>query len=819
MNDLLSSEIKYSPSQPRDDEGQWSVISGHRVTITGRDVGVKDVKHAISAFRLNNATAVALEKGVNNSHIRTDDHLIRTISHAQQHAAREGVEMNAGHIEAALKVHGRGGTSEGKRERPATPEERALPHLPAHLQAQEEFVHAAKIENKGRVTTGVRSSDGQLTRVPTADIVTGHAQEAKKDAHRVLVERALQNGHDVPDHVLRDYRDLKQKYHGPPTPHGDLGPFADGKTMDTTLIAFGSEIKTFEETPDSYKFEGELVVFGSHDQSALRDRFTKSTEYFVENGAERPVLYHHGLDGTMGKAKLGSARVFVRDESVWVSGELKKRKDYLEKHVDALAGAMKRTVEAKGQEYAPFGLSSGAASHLVERVPVAGGHEIKSWPISEISITPTPAEPLTSCGAIKSLGELEAEGAFDEEEEWKAKRQGPGPNGEEGHWVTHAGKHQFIAEGSDTLSHEQEEAPQKKVTATDASKAADRHGLSDDARRALLKAQAEGHLSHSNLDKIAAQAKDSGNEAHHALEAVRGHKKRDIGFNDRSASQGADEVVDDLEKAEQNPDKIKEIAKKADTHAQKTKGTHPKAAAKMKQAASSLRLAAGHSGLPFVEALEEAKGMLKDAQAAYHQGHTEGEGLAGKNINGELKYNARQPRDDHGRWGDGSGGISVGHALHVAESEGIGEEHHAGIRARTGSRVMPRLPLSKGFGARKSLDFDALEIKAGRVLSADNHARLSELCANLRDSNAAQDAALGNLEAFLDQHGIEVTDDDLLLKENNNELKEDNSELAPEEAMASGANSETKSFDLELEQARFQNAMMALPFELSGLLA
>ena len=93
--------------------------------------------------------------------------------------------------------------------------------------------------------------------------------------------------------------------------------------MDT-LVAFGSEIKSFEETPDAYKFEGELVVFNHHDNSSLRDRFTKATEYFLEDGETRPVIYHHGMDGTMGKAKLGSARVFIRDSNVWIQGETQK---------------------------------------------------------------------------------------------------------------------------------------------------------------------------------------------------------------------------------------------------------------------------------------------------------------------------------------------------------------------------------------------------------------------------------------------------------------------------------------------------------------
>ena len=41
----------------------------------------------------------------------------------------------------------------------------------------------------------------------------------------------------------------------------------------------------------------------------------------------------------------------------------------------------------------------------------------------------------------------------------------------------------------------------------------------------------------------------------------------------------------------------------------------------------------------------------------------------------ERAYNARQPRDDHGKWSDGAGGISAGHAVHVMKHEGIHEGH------------------------------------------------------------------------------------------------------------------------------------------------
>lgn len=175
--------------------------------------------------------------------------------------------------------------------------------------------------------------------------------------------------------------------------------------MDT-LIAFGSEIKAVEETEESWKFQGWLIVNDSPDTSGKRDRFTANTQYDFEDGESRPVYYHHGMDPTILKARLGTARLFKKDAGVWVEGEIRKRKDYLAQHVERIARGLQERVEVKGIQAPLFGLSSGAAPHLVERVRDQYGHEIKAWAIAEVTISPTPCEPLTSCVAsLKALVE------------------------------------------------------------------------------------------------------------------------------------------------------------------------------------------------------------------------------------------------------------------------------------------------------------------------------------------------------------------------------------------------------------------------------
>lgn len=202
--------------------------------------------------------------------------------------------------------------------------------------------------------------------------------------------------------------------------------------MEDTLVNFGSEIKTAEETDTGYKFGGWLVVFDSHDVSTQRDKFTKSTDFDIEDGDRISLFYNHGLDSTIKKTKIGGGRLSIKDAGIWLDGEVKKRADYLAQHIEKIGEGLSKRVAVKGEEHTLFGLSSGALSHLVDRVPVEGGHEIKMWKIGEASITPTPAEPLTTCISLKSL--------IDIEEAEEIKKYDPRqPRDDTGKWTTSSG--------------------------------------------------------------------------------------------------------------------------------------------------------------------------------------------------------------------------------------------------------------------------------------------------------------------------------------------------------------------------------------------
>jgi hypothetical protein len=112
----------------------------------------------------------------------------------------------------------------------------------------------------------------------------------------------------------------------------------------------------------------------------------------------RPMIYHHGLDAAM-KAVVQGRQVEheIIDEGVWARGQLDKSAKY-HSTVAKLVGAGK------------LFFSSGSMPHLVETDKT--GH-IKRWPWVELSLTPTPANPLATVHAVKSTDLIERLTALD----------------------------------------------------------------------------------------------------------------------------------------------------------------------------------------------------------------------------------------------------------------------------------------------------------------------------------------------------------------------------------------------------------------------
>ena len=140
---------------------------------------------------------------------------------------------------------------------------------------------------------------------------------------------------------------------------------------------------------------GYLLIWGEPQRRDLQgEYFTPQTDVGLDWYEQRPVLYHHGLDGNLKAAVIGVIDTLKPDETgLWAEAQLDLRKRYVR--------AVQRLVDQGVLSW-----SSGSLPHLVE---VNAEGQIKRWPIVEGSLTPTPAEPRHSCvqtlkSAYKSLG-------------------------------------------------------------------------------------------------------------------------------------------------------------------------------------------------------------------------------------------------------------------------------------------------------------------------------------------------------------------------------------------------------------------------------
>jgi len=160
--------------------------------------------------------------------------------------------------------------------------------------------------------------------------------------------------------------------------------------MEDTLAFYGSEVKAL----GGGRIGGYGILFTSPDDPDLQSEFfTKSTDYFIDQGDKRPVLYRHGMSAQLKSRNLGRAEVTrIDDVGVFFEGELNLRDNY-EKAVYKLA------------EMGKLGYSTGAMGHLVSKRPVEGKKsvEIIAWPVGELSLTPNPVEARTSAFSLKSM--------------------------------------------------------------------------------------------------------------------------------------------------------------------------------------------------------------------------------------------------------------------------------------------------------------------------------------------------------------------------------------------------------------------------------
>lgn len=143
-------------------------------------------------------------------------------------------------------------------------------------------------------------------------------------------------------------------------------------------------VKMLSADDNVIRIGGYGVVFGGRDLDG--ETFTPDTDYQLDLVPRKPVLFDHAQRDI--KSALGHVDdVKADDTGLWVEAELERNRDYVEQVMALVqAGAL--------------GWSSGTAAHLARRE----GGVIKSWPVIEWSLTPTPAEPRTlGVDFIKSI--------------------------------------------------------------------------------------------------------------------------------------------------------------------------------------------------------------------------------------------------------------------------------------------------------------------------------------------------------------------------------------------------------------------------------
>lgn len=159
---------------------------------------------------------------------------------------------------------------------------------------------------------------------------------------------------------------------------------------ETSEEATKHRIETSLKVLDEGKIGGPLVVFSDESSPDLTGEFFTKSTYFgpIDEINKINVLYHHGFDPTLQKKSLGIGTIKKMDECLWFEFQLDLADKYNRKIYElAKQGLLK--------------LSSGAVSHLVEKVDMGKSVWIKSWPLAEGSLTPTPAEPRAQAYTIK----------------------------------------------------------------------------------------------------------------------------------------------------------------------------------------------------------------------------------------------------------------------------------------------------------------------------------------------------------------------------------------------------------------------------------
>ncbi len=185
------------------------------------------------------------------------------------------------------------------------------------------------------------------------------------------------NDPDLPEHVQKLSEDKRRKWIAVfENVLSDTGD--EGRAMAAANAAVKAVSTAVKALDQPGRVGGYLVVWGDEARKDLQGEFfTPDTDLALKWYPTRPILYHHGLDGTLAIKMIGQIDMMRPDAvGVWVEGQLDMRERYEQ--------AIYRLVQ-EGK----LGWSSGSLPHMVQ---VERNGKINRWPIVEGSLTPTPAE-------------------------------------------------------------------------------------------------------------------------------------------------------------------------------------------------------------------------------------------------------------------------------------------------------------------------------------------------------------------------------------------------------------------------------------------
>lgn len=154
---------------------------------------------------------------------------------------------------------------------------------------------------------------------------------------------------------------------------------------DTPTPEMAPAIRTVSETDDTHTIEMRLSYGGPFNgKDTYRTSFTPKTDWALDLHPEGvPVLFNHGFDDDFGLTPIGrsspTATFRTDKDGMWVQAQLDKRHQYYATRVRPLL------------DKNALGASQGSAEHSV-RIDGKTG-EVRLWPLQEISLTPTEANP------------------------------------------------------------------------------------------------------------------------------------------------------------------------------------------------------------------------------------------------------------------------------------------------------------------------------------------------------------------------------------------------------------------------------------------